>query len=259
MCSIFSVTALFVLHSRRVCESFCPASNPSCALPKNCHISSTRLGDTQPQSDLFWPISWVNLIGGLWSIFNSLYRRCQSSPAQLCPIHLASFCCWLTVFWKAFLEVSLANAWALEECAFPPRGSEIPSAHFSHTCTLIFLLFFASPGMFEGIWPREWSVIFEFWLEEWSRNPASSFQLWRNLDKCEFLWTPRFESAPLQYYMHQINSIDAQSHTAFLIWVCETIWDFSKNTMHPADETLFMKCCVLLYISARLPHKFTWK
>lgn len=33
--------------------------------PQNCHIKFNRLGGTQAQSDLFWPISRANLIGGL--------------------------------------------------------------------------------------------------------------------------------------------------------------------------------------------------
>lgn len=94
----------FLFHPMKIklysCRVWLPVSLEH---PQNCHIRFNGLGDTQAQSDLFWPISRVNLIGGLWSIFNSLYRPCQSSSAQQ-PYPFGPFYCWLTVFWKALLE-----------------------------------------------------------------------------------------------------------------------------------------------------------
>lgn len=45
----------------RACVCMCGAVSLE---PKNCHIKFNRLGGTPAQSDLFWPISSVNLIGG---------------------------------------------------------------------------------------------------------------------------------------------------------------------------------------------------
>lgn len=52
-----------------------------CRAPKNCHIRFNWPGDTQAQSDLFWPISRGNLIGGLWSVFLTVFITGVRVPA----------------------------------------------------------------------------------------------------------------------------------------------------------------------------------
>ena len=110
-----------------VCESECEYIATSFSrATRNSHIrwvclcvaKPVKFGDTQARSDFFWPISRPNLIGGLRSIFNSLYHQCHSSSAPLCPFHLAHS----TVGWQSFekpLSVFfLANGETLEESAF---------------------------------------------------------------------------------------------------------------------------------------------
>lgn len=115
----------------------------------NCHIrwvclcvaKPVKLGDTQARSDFFWPISRPNLIGGLWSIFNSLYHQCHSSSAQLCPFHLAHS----TVGWQSFEKpLSVFFSWQMvrpwRRVPFPLCESEIPSAHVLPLYSFLLLL-----------------------------------------------------------------------------------------------------------------------
>lgn len=100
---------------------------------KNVHIRFNRLGDTQAQSDLFWPISWINRIGGLRSIFNSLYHQCQSSSAQLCPIHLAHS----AVGWQSFERFFWQTVRLWRSVPFLLLGLKSPLLMCSHSSFLL--------------------------------------------------------------------------------------------------------------------------
>lgn len=127
--------------------------------PKNCHINFNRLRGPEAQSDLFWPISRVNLSGGLQSVFNSLYHQSRSFS------RFGLFHPGLIVFWKAQHSVFLAIGETLEKQAFP-HGDSFLMFYFLPLCLCPS---FSPPSTFLGrldyAWPCPLPERLYIWLQ----------------------------------------------------------------------------------------------